>query len=97
MVPLIITNSKHYYLYDEMGKYCQCSYAIIFSYYLDFILTKRTLLKQSYTESNNTTQTDKVHMKTKSAAALKTVLMNTNSKISRYSKTATMCRNGHLD
>lgn len=80
-----------------MGKYCQCSYAIIFSYYLDFILTKRTLLKQSYTESNNTTQTDKVHMKTKSTAALKTVLMNTNSKISRYSKNATMCRNGHLD
>lgn len=54
-----------------MGKYCQCSYAIIFSYYLDFIFTKRTLLKQSYTESNNTTQTDKVHMKIKGTAALK--------------------------
>lgn len=80
-----------------MGKYCQCSCAIIFSYYLDFILTKRTLLKQSYIESNNTNQTDKVHMKTKSTATLKIVLMNTDSKISRYLKNTTMCRNGHLD
>lgn len=80
-----------------MGKYCQCSYAIIFSYYLDFILTKRILLKQSYIEGNNTNQTDKVHMKTKSTATLKIVLMNTDSKISRYLKNTTMCRNGHLD
>lgn len=60
--------------------------ACVFPYYLDFILTKSTLLKQSYIESNNTTQTDKVHMTTESTAALKNILMNTKSKILRYSQ-----------